>query len=160
MQQLLLHGPEGQVRRKQQLGVAKPMCNERRWSECCKERETARSLSLLCPHHDSTNVTTHAPLACLAYSILDLPPAFLARLNSASAMAHDEKHCLKQCEVLHALVSDNTCQLFYCISRQTKAHHTQHRDSGSAQSSTHGNKSPVPELTLVLVTQHKLQFML
>lgn len=73
-------------------------------------------------------------------------------------MAHDEKRCLKQCKVLQALVSDNTCQLFYRIARQTKAHHTPraphaHRDSGSAQSSTHGNKSPVPESTLVLVTQ-------
>jgi len=67
--------------------------------------------------------------------------------------------CLKQCKVLRALVSDNTCQLFYCIARQTKAHHTQHRDSGSAWSSTHGNKSHMPELILVLVTQHKLQFM-
>lgn len=121
------------------------------------KRETARSPPLLCPPRDSATVTTRAPLAC---DILDLPPRFLARLNSASAMAHDEKRCLKWCKVLHAPVSDNTCQLFYSIARQTKAHHTQQQDSGSAQSSTHGNKSLVPELTLVLATQHKLQFML
>ena len=118
----------------------------------------------VCPssaHPVTPQVRLHMlPQLALACSILDLPPGFLARLNSASAMAHDEKRCLKQCKVLHALVSDNTCQLFYCIAGQTKAHHTQHRDSGSAQSSTHGNKSPMPELTLVLVTQHKLQFLL
>lgn len=96
----------------------------------------------------------------LAYSTLGPLPGFAARLNSASAMAHDEKHCLKQWKALHTLVSDSTCQLFSSITGQIKAHHTQHWEAGSAWSSTHDNKSPMPELTLGLVTHHNLQFML
>lgn len=138
--------------------MAKPTRDERWWPEPCKEREAAGRLPLLYPPHDSTSVTTRAPLAC---SVLDPPPGFLARLlSSASAMARDEKRCLKRCKVLPALGPDETCQLFYRITRQTKALHTRQRNAGSAQSSTHGNKSPVPESTLVLVTQHKLPFML